>query len=131
MDLSYSCLDGFSPELYLATLLEVAHADGLHPDEEAMLNQQAESLGVSLTELPEVPHDLSELPWTTRILVYRDSVTLAYADGKLSEQEQAYLSNLAGRLKLKEETTRAISMWVNDYSNLLNRLDEILKNPSF
>jgi hypothetical protein len=30
-------LEGFSPELYLATLSEVAHADGLHPVEQELL----------------------------------------------------------------------------------------------
>ena len=125
-----SFLEGFSPELYLAILSQVAHADGLHPSEAALLNQQAENFGVKLTELPQVPNDLSGVPWQTRILVYRDALMLSYADGQLSEQEQAHLSNLAERLQLGESTTSEIAAWVNDYSNLLNRLEIILKQQS-
>lgn len=94
-------LEGFSPEIYLATLSEVAHADGLHPIEEDLLSQQAIVFGVDMNNLPAVPKDLSHLPWSTRIVVYRDAVTLAFADDDaLSNDEQAYLGDLAKRMDI-------------------------------
>jgi len=119
-------LEGFSPDLYLATLAKVAHSDGLHPDEEAILQQQAITFGVNLSSLPEVPQNLATLPWATRVLVYRDALMLAYADGELSDREQAYLVSLADDLKLKETTTNEIREWVDEYSSLLNRLERLI-----
>jgi hypothetical protein len=122
-----SFLDGFSPDLYLATLSQLAHADGLHPDEKILLEQQAVAFGVDLNNLPEVPHDLSDLPWVTKVFVYRDSVTLAYADGSISEEEEYHLSQLSERLNICTETAQKIRDWVSDYSDVLARLENILK----
>ncbi len=60
-------LEGLSPALYVATLSEIAHADGLHPAERELIEQHAEHFGVDLDNLPAVPHDLSSLPRATRV----------------------------------------------------------------
>lgn len=38
MNLLDHSLDGFSPELYIATLSKLAHSDGLHSDEQELLD---------------------------------------------------------------------------------------------
>ena len=120
-------LDGFSPEFYLATLSEVAHSDGLHPIEEELLLQQAEHFGLDLESLPKVPQDLSTIPWATRVLVFRDALTLAYADHEeLSDEETEYLGDLKGRLALPEKVTNDIERWVKAYEGLLDDLLELL-----
>lgn len=122
-----SFLDGFSADLYLATLSQLAHADGLHPDEKILLEQQAATFGIDLNNLPEVPHDLSDLPWVTKVFVYRDSVTLAYADGSISEEEEKHLNELSQRLGITVEKAQEIRKWVEDYSDILARLESILR----
>ena len=126
MDLLHRTLEGFSPELYVATLSRVAHSDGLHPDEQEMLEQHASRFGVDLGVLPDLPEDLSDLPWATRILVYRDAYMLALDDGSVSSEEEKHLVELAGRMKLSRETTDSIHVWVCDYEELLKRFDGIL-----
>ena len=126
MDPLHRTLDGFSPKLYVATLSRVAHSDGLHPDEQEMLEQHASRLGVDLDVLPDVPEDLSKLPWATRILVYRDAYMLALADGSVSSEEEEHLAELATRLNLSREKIDSIRVWVRDYEELLERFDGIL-----
>ena len=118
-------LDGLSPSLYVATLSEIAHVDGLHSAERELLDQHAAHFGVDLDNLPEVPHDLSALPWATRVLVYRDAVTLALAD-EMSAEEERYLSDLADRMGLPAETVTAVFAWVREYEALLERLDALI-----
>lgn len=127
MDFLHRHLEGFSPESYVATLSSVAHSDGLHPDEQEMLEQHASRLGVDLDALPDVLEDLSNLPWVTRILVYRDAYMLALADGSLSSEEDEYLVELAGRMELPPGKTESIRVWVRDYAELLERFDGILE----
>ncbi len=119
-------LDDFSPELYVATLSSVAHSDGLHPAERELLEQHAQNFGISLDALPDVPEDLSTLPWATRVLVYRDAVTLSLADELTSAEERQYLADLAERMELPSETSDAIASWANDYGELLERLDTLI-----
>ena len=126
MDLLHRTLEGFSPELYVATLSRVAHSDGLHPDEQEMLEHHASRLDVDLDALPNVPEDLSDLPWATRVLVYRDAYMLALADDSFSSAEEEYLAELAARLNLSQEKTDSIRVWVRDYEELLERFDGIL-----
>lgn len=126
MNLLHRTLEGFSPELYVATLSRVAHSDGLHPDEREMLELHASRLGVDLDALPDLPEDLSDLPRATRILVYRDAYMLALADGSFSSPEEEHLAELAARLKLSQEKTDSVRVWVRDYEELLERFDEIL-----
>ncbi|MCZ0951055.1 MAG: hypothetical protein OXJ56_00605 [Rhodospirillaceae bacterium] len=126
MDLLHGTLEGFSPELYVATLFKVAHSDGLHPDEQEMLEQHATRLGVDLDALPDLPEDLSDLPWATRILVYRDAYMLALADGSFSSEEEEHLAELAARLKLSREKVDSVQIWVRDYEELLERFDGVL-----
>ena len=125
MDTLRDPLDGLSPSLYVATLAELAHADGLHPAERELLERHAAHFGVDLDNLPEVPRDLSTLPWATRVLVYRDAVTLALVDGMSAEEEQ-YLRDLADRMGLPAETVAAVFTWVDDYEALLARLDALI-----
>ena len=80
MNLLDSPFDNFSPGLYLATLSNLAHSDGIHSDEQELLDYHAKRFGVDLSNLPDVPHDLTELPWATRVLVYRDAFMLSLAD---------------------------------------------------
>ena len=125
MDPLHDPLDGLSPSLYVAALSEVAHADGLTPAEQELLGQHAARFGLDLDGLPAVPRDLSTLPWATRVLVYRDAVTLALVDG-LSAEEERHLLDLANRMGLPTETVVAISAWVMDYEALLDRLDALI-----
>ena len=125
MDPLHDPLDGLSPSLYVATLSEIAHVDGLHPAERELLDQHAAHFGVDLNKLPEVPRDLSALPWATRVLVYRDAVTLALAD-EMSAEEERYLSDLADRMGLPAETVAAVFAWVREYEALLDRLDALI-----
>ena len=39
MEPLHNPLDGFSPELYIATLSKLAHSDGLHTNEQDLLDQ--------------------------------------------------------------------------------------------
>ena len=80
---------------------------------------------MDLDDLPAVPRDLSALPWATRVLVFRDAVTLAQVDG-MSAEEERYLDALAERMALPAETAGAISTWVHDYEALLERLDALI-----
>ena len=130
MDPLFTTLEEFSPELYVATLSQVAHSDGLHPDEQEMLEQHAARLGVDLDVLPDVPDDLSNLPWATRILVYRDSYMLALADGSISDGEEKHLLGLAQRMKLPPGKADSIRGWTRDYGELLERFDHILESTS-
>lgn len=120
-------LDDLSPPLYVATLSEIAHVDGLHPAERELLDQYAAHFGVDLNNLPEVPRDLSALPWATRVLVYRDAVTLALAD-EMSPEEEQHLEDLAQRMELPAEIAAAVFAWVRDYEELLERLDALIRN---
>ena len=86
----------------------------------------AAHFGVDLDNLPVVPDDLSALPWVTRVLVYRDAVTLALVDDEMSAEERQYLDDLAGRMALPAATAEAISSWVRDYATLLERLDKLI-----
>ena len=127
MNLVSNALEGFSPELYLSALVEVAHSDGLHPTEEVFPKERAESFGLDLNNLPAVPDDLSQLPSSTRIFLYRDALMLAYADGQLSEKEEEHLAQLAQKMSLSEKITSDIKEWINDFSNLLDRMENIIK----
>ena len=118
-------LDGLSPSLYVATLSEIAHVDGLHPAERELLDQHAARFGVDLDNLPAVPRDLSALPWATRVLVYRDAVMLARVD-EMSAEEERYLRDLGDRMGLPAETVAAVTTWVADYDALLERLDALI-----
>ena len=99
--------------------------DGLHPAERELLDQHAAHFGVDLENLPTVPRDLSALPWATRVLVYRDAVTLALVD-EMSAEEERHLVDLAERNRLPAETVAAVSAWVADYEALLERLDALI-----
>ena len=129
MDMLHHPLDGFSPELYVATLAKLAHSDGIHSDEQYILDQHAERFGIDLGNLPDVPADLTELPWAIRVLVYRDAVMLAMADEDMSDEERKYLADLAGRMNLPAETIDSVSLWVQDYGTLLERLDALVVEP--
>ena len=118
-------LDGLSPSLYVATLSEIAHVDGLHPAERELLDQHAAHFGVDLDNLPTVPRDLSALPWATRVLVYRDAVMLARVD-EMSAEEERYLRDLGDRMGLPAETVAAVATWVADCDALLKRLDALI-----
>ena len=126
MEPIHNPLDEFSPDLYFATLSEVAHVDGLHPAEQTLLEQQAKLLGVTLDNLPTVPDDLSNLPWATKIMVYRDALVLAFADDIISPEEDEYLAKLSERMQLSKNTAELIHSWVNDYSALLDRFDSLI-----
>ena len=126
MNTLQNSLDGFSPELYLATLSKMAHSDGLHPDEQDILKQQAANFGIALDSLPDVPDDLSKLPWATRVLVYRDALMLALADEHTSPEKQQYLADLAKQMALPTKTTASISSWVKDYGALLERFEALV-----
>lgn len=119
--------EGFSPELYVAALSEVAHSDGLHAAEMAILEEHAERFGIDLDRLPTLPGDLSDLPAATRALVYRDAYMLAMADGEVSEPEGRRLEELAERLVLTAANTESIRKWVHDYSTLIDRFEELLR----
>ena len=119
-------LEGFSLELYVAALSEVAHSDGLHAAEMGILEEHAARFGIDLDQLPALPPDLSDLPAATRTLVYRDAYMLALADGELSRPEEQRLAELAGSLGLTPANAESIRVWVHDYATLLDRFEELL-----
>ena len=51
---------------------------------------------------------------------------LALLDGSLSSEEDEYLVELAGRMKLPHGKTETIRVWVCDYAELLEWFDGIL-----
>ena len=122
-------LSEFSSELYVAILSEVAHSDGLDAEEQAILAQYASRFEVDLDALPDVPADLSDVSWSTRVLVYRDACMLASADGSVSPAEEVHLASLASRMALPPDVTESVRVWVRDYGNLLDRLDDLLSIP--
>ena len=124
--LSPDFLDEFSPEYYVAVLWDIAHSDGIHPAEQAILERYASQFDLSLDGLPSVPSDLSEISWATRILIYRDAFFLALADGTLSTIEEERLADLAERMGLPEGAAESIQAWVRDYGALLDRLQDLL-----
>ena len=128
--LSLNSLDEFSPEYYVAILSEVAHSDGLDAEERAILEQYASRFDVDLNALPDVPADLSTISWSTRILIYRDACMLALADGSVSSVEEEHLADLASRMLLPQGVTESVRVWVRDYGNLLERLDDLLSDPN-
>ena len=79
--------------------------------------------------MPDVPADLANVSWSTRILVYRDACMLSLADGSYSSVEEAHLADLANRLVLPQSVTESVRLWVRDYGNLLERLDGLLSEP--
>ena len=127
--LSLDSLDEFSPELYVAILSDVAHSDGLDAKEQAILAQYAARFEVDLDALPDVPADLSDVSWSTRILVYRDACMLTSADGSVSPAEVTHLADLASRMALPTDVAESVRSWVRDYGNLLERLDDLLSGP--
>ena len=128
MEHDHKFLDGFSPDLYIAILSEVAHSDGLEPEEKTMLDEYASRLGFEIgADMPDVPRDLSSVPWATRIIVYRDAYMIALADGQISPEEDAHLIDLAQRMKLPNDKAGAIRTWTHDYQQLLGRLDDLLE----
>ena len=123
---SLDFLDEFSPELYVAILSDVAHSDGLDVEEQAILAQYASRFEVDLDALPDVPADLSDVSWSTRVLVYRDACMLALADGSVSSAEETHLAGLANRMALPPGVAETVRAWVRDYGNLIERLDDLL-----
>ena len=123
---SLDFLDEFSPELYVAILSEVAHSDGLDAEEQAILAHYASRFEVDLDALPDAPVDLSDVSWSTRILIYRDACMLASADGSISSAEETHLADLASRMALPSGITESVRAWVRDYGSLLERLDDLL-----
>ena len=124
--LSLDSLDGFSPELYVAILADIAHSDGIDPEEQAILERYASQFGVELNALPSVPAELSEVSWPTRVLIYRDAFMLALADGTSSSMEEDRLAELATKMRLPDGTTAAIRTWAVDYGDLLERFHDLL-----
>lgn len=118
--------EGLEPDIYLAALLELARADGLHDLERAMLGERAAALKVDLNSLPDVPEDLSNVPWATRVLVYRDAVMLAYADGEKSDEETEHLDMLRVKLAISSARADEIEQWILDQSSLLDRFAALL-----
>ena len=51
--LSPDFLDQFSPEHYVAILAEIAHSDGIDPEEQLILERYASQFGVDLAALAE------------------------------------------------------------------------------
>ena len=73
-----------------------------------------------------MPEDLTEVPWATRVLVYRDAVMLALADEHVSIEEREHLADIAERMKIPTPTADSISMWAKDYWALLERLEALI-----
>lgn len=124
--MSLDSLDEFSPELYVAILSDIAHSDGIDPEEQAILERYASQFGVDLDDLPRIPTDLSEVSWPTRVLLYRDAFMLALADGTFSSMEEDRLAELAMKMRLPDGATAAIRAWAEDYGNLLDRFHDLL-----
>ena len=72
---------------------------------------------------------ISDVPWSTRVLVYRDAYMLASTDGSVSPAEETHLADLANRMALPLGFVESVWVWVRDYGNLLERLDDLLSGP--
>ncbi len=98
--------------------------DSIRPSENSSTSTPPISAWIS-TSFPKSPATCAALPWATRVLVYRDAVTLALAD-EMSAEEERYLSDLADRMGLPAETVAAVFAWVSEYEALLDRLDALI-----
>lgn len=130
MQIAALSLDAFEPTLYLQTLAALAAVDGVSPDETAFLRQQAAGLGVDLDEaLAADPKPVAEMAAasseTTRRLVYRDCFMLAHADGVVSAEERAMLSDLQKDLGIEQDAAAAIESWANRFNALLIEADSL------
>ena len=124
--LSPDSFDEFSPEQYVAILADIAHSDGIDPEEQAILDRYASQFGVDLDSLPSIPSDLSGISWSTRVLIYRDAFMLALADGTSSSIEEDRLAELATRMGLPDGTIETVRAWVRDYGALLEEFHNLL-----
>ena len=121
-------LDHFSVEHYVAILSDIAHSDGIDPEEQEILERYADQLGVDLDKLPSVPEDMSDISWATRILIYRDVFMLALADKTLSSAEKERLATLAEKMGLQSTTTDSVQKWTREYKALLEQLGDLLES---
>ena len=127
-----SALRGGLAEDAEAELLERLQAyvreaiDALDAEVQAILAQYASRFEVDLNALPDVPAELSDVPWSTRVLVYRDAYMLASTDGSVSPAEETHPADLANRMALPLGVIESVRAWVRDYGNLLERLDDLL-----
>ena len=54
---------------------------------------------------------------------------LASTDGSVSPAEETHLADLANRMALPLGFVESVWVWVRDYGNLLERLDDLLSGP--
>lgn len=121
----------FEPEKYLQALVALAHIDGMHPEEELFIRQQASAFGVdvepffapSTFEFTQVGQSATP---TTRRLIYRDCYMLAEADGRISEAERALLDRIRQDLALEVNQAQALESWAQRYAQILREGEALL-----
>ena len=124
-------LGEFEPEKYLQALVTLARIDGVHPDEELFIRQQAAAFGVDAE--PYFAQPAAELATigqsataTTRRLIYRDCYMLAETDGQVSEAERALLDRLRAELALEANQAQALESWAKRYAQILREGEALL-----
>ena len=70
---------------------EVGHADGLDAEEQAIIAQYASRFEVERNALADVPAELSDVPWSTCVPIYRDAYMLASTDGSICQPRRRTL----------------------------------------
>jgi tellurite resistance protein len=123
----------FEPEKYLQALVALAHIDGMHPDEELFIRQQASAFGVdaepyfgqstSDSEFTQIGQSTTP---TTRRLIYRDCYMLAEVDGQISQAERALLDRIRQDLALEVNQAQALESWAQRYAQILREGEALL-----
>ena len=121
----------FEPEKYMQALVALAHIDGLHPDEELFIRQQAAAFGVDAEPyFTQPPADFAQIGQsttpTTRRLIYRDCFMLAEADGQVSDAERGLLERLRTELALENDQAQALESWAQRYTQILREGEALL-----
>ncbi len=127
-------MDDFDVPLYLRALVAVAASDGISPDEEGFIRQQASALGVDADDVladtaPAVGAVVDGATPLTRRVIYRDCFILAHVDGVVSGEERAVLASLRDTLGLTPERAAALESWAERYSAILAEGESLLADP--
>lgn len=123
---------------YLKLLATVAAADGAVDDAERLMFEAAMSdyglpdqarrlVRQCLDDPPRIDAELRRLEDpAVRRLFLRDAFLMAYADGRITEQERGRIGGIRTALRLSEDDARASEAWVKEGMAWLERGDEMV-----
>jgi tellurite resistance protein len=118
-------------DTYIKALVAVAKIDGLLAEEKDFVNFQAGLIGVDTSvywgeELEIDDIDFETVSNTTKKLILRDAIVIAYIDGEYSIDEIEMISVLANKMKQPKELVDEIESWLLDYWVVLKKGNELL-----